>query len=46
VIAGKQEADVVHLALPLDVTRIADAGLIHNELWIAGNGIIGSASAS
>lgn len=29
VIAGKQEADVVHLALPLDVTRIADAGLIH-----------------
>ncbi len=28
-IAGKQEADVVHLALPLDVTRIADAGLIH-----------------
>ncbi len=46
VIAGKQEADVVHLALPLDVMRIADAGLIHNELWIAGNGIIGSASAS
>ena len=46
VIAVKQEADVVHLALPLDVTRIADAGLIHNELWIAGNGIIGSASAS
>jgi ABC-type sulfate transport system substrate-binding protein len=46
VLAGKQEADVVHLALPLDVTRIADAGLIHNELWIAGNGIIGSASAS
>ncbi|MCA2552913.1 MAG: sulfate ABC transporter substrate-binding protein [Microcystis sp. M04BS1] len=29
VIAGKQEADVVHLALPLDVMRIADAGLIH-----------------
>ncbi|MEG3437782.1 sulfate ABC transporter substrate-binding protein [Pannus brasiliensis CCIBt3594] len=28
VIAGKQPADVVHLALPLDVTRIADAGLI------------------
>ncbi|NCS27201.1 MAG: sulfate ABC transporter substrate-binding protein [Microcystis aeruginosa F13-15] len=28
-IAGKQEADVVHLALPLDVMRIADAGLIH-----------------
>jgi sulfate transport system substrate-binding protein len=31
VIAGKQEADVVHLALPLDVTRIADAGLIHRS---------------
>ena len=31
VIAGKQEADVVHLALPLDVTRIADAGLVHRS---------------
>jgi sulfate transport system substrate-binding protein len=30
IIAGKQEADVVHLALPLDVTRISQAGLIHN----------------
>jgi sulfate transport system substrate-binding protein len=29
IIAGKQEADVVHLALPLDVTRISQAGLIH-----------------
>jgi sulfate transport system substrate-binding protein len=31
VIAGKQEADVVHLALPPDVTRIADAGLVHRS---------------
>jgi sulfate transport system substrate-binding protein len=30
IIAGKQEADVVHLALPLDVTRISQAGLILN----------------
>ncbi len=32
VIAGKQEADVVHLALPLDVMRISQAGLI-NRGW-------------
>lgn len=32
VIAGKQGADVVHLALPLDVTRISQAGLI-NRGW-------------
>jgi sulfate transport system substrate-binding protein len=32
VIAGKQEADVVHLALPLDVIRLAEAGLV-NEDW-------------
>lgn len=31
-IAGKQEADVVHLALPLDVMRISQAGLI-NRGW-------------
>lgn len=30
IIAGRKEADVVHLALPLDVVRIADAGLIHS----------------
>ena len=29
IIAGKQEADVVHLALPLDVVRIEEAGLIN-----------------
>lgn len=32
VLAGKQEADVVHLALPLDVMRISQAGLI-NRGW-------------
>lgn len=32
IIAGKQEADVVHLALPLDVFRLADAGLV-NQNW-------------
>lgn len=32
VIAGKQEADVVHLALPLDVIRLAEAGLV-KENW-------------
>ena len=29
IIAGKQEADVVHLSLPLDVVRIEEAGLIN-----------------
>ncbi len=28
IIAGKQEADIVHLSLPLDVIRIEEAGLI------------------
>ncbi|AFY30836.1 sulfate ABC transporter substrate-binding protein [Calothrix sp. PCC 7507] len=28
IIAGKQEADIVHLALPLDVSKIQQAGLI------------------
>ncbi|MBR8831900.1 MAG: sulfate ABC transporter substrate-binding protein [Chlorogloea purpurea SAG 13.99] len=32
IIAGKQEADVVHLALPLDVLRIEQANLI-NRGW-------------
>ncbi|NQE34635.1 sulfate ABC transporter substrate-binding protein [Microcoleus asticus] len=32
IVAGKQEADVVHLALPLDVVRIEEAGLI-NSGW-------------
>ena len=32
IIAGKQQADVVHLALPLDVVRIEEAGLI-NAGW-------------
>jgi sulfate transport system substrate-binding protein len=32
IIAGKKEADVVHLALPLDVVRIEEAGLI-NPGW-------------
>lgn len=32
IIAGKQEADVVHLALPLDVVRIEEAKLI-NSGW-------------
>lgn len=32
IIAGKKEADVVHLALPLDVVRIEEAGLI-NSGW-------------
>ncbi|MBE9210494.1 sulfate ABC transporter substrate-binding protein [Nostoc sp. LEGE 06077] len=31
VIAGKKEADVVHLALPLDVIRIQQAGLIKSS---------------
>jgi sulfate transport system substrate-binding protein len=31
VIAGKQEADVVHLALPLDVIRLAEAGLVNKD---------------
>jgi sulfate transport system substrate-binding protein len=32
IIAGKQKADVVHLAIPLDVVRIEQAGLI-NPGW-------------
>jgi len=34
VIAGKQEADVVHLALPLDVIRLAEAGLVNKDWQI------------
>lgn len=32
IIANKQEADVVHLAIPLDVVRLEDAGLV-NSGW-------------
>ena len=34
VIAGKQEADVVHLALPLDVIRLSEAGLVNKDWQI------------
>ncbi|GBE91145.1 sulfate-binding protein [Nostoc cycadae WK-1] len=42
VIAGKQEADIVHLALPLDVIRIQQAGLIKSSWQIRTprNGIV------
>lgn len=34
IIAGKQEADVVHLALPLDVIKLAEAGLVNKDWQI------------
>jgi sulfate transport system substrate-binding protein len=34
IIAGKQEADVVHLALPLDAIRLAEAGLVNKDWQI------------
>ena len=42
VIAGSQEADIVHLALPLDVTKIQQAGLIKSgwEIKAPRNGVV------
>ncbi|MCC5637546.1 sulfate ABC transporter substrate-binding protein [Nostoc sp. CHAB 5844] len=48
VIAGKQEADIVHLALPLDVNRIQQAGLIKSSWQIRTprNGIVSRSVAA
>ncbi|MEH2235065.1 sulfate ABC transporter substrate-binding protein [Nostoc sp.] len=48
VIAGSQEADIVHLALPLDVKKIALAGLIKSgwETKAPRNGIVSKSVAA
>ena len=48
VIAGSQEADIVHLALPLDVSKIALAGLIKSgwETKAPRNGIVSRSVAA
>ncbi|MEH2251886.1 sulfate ABC transporter substrate-binding protein [Nostoc sp.] len=48
VIAGSQEADIVHLALPLDVSKIALAGLIKSgwETKAPRNGIVSKSVAA
>lgn len=48
VISGKQEADIVHLALPLDVNRIQQAGLIKSSWQIRTprNGIVSRSVAA
>ncbi|MBD2301364.1 sulfate ABC transporter substrate-binding protein [Aulosira sp. FACHB-615] len=48
VISGKQEADIVHLALPLDVLRIQQAGLIKSSWQIRTprNGIVSKSVAA
>ncbi|MBU7582234.1 MAG: sulfate ABC transporter substrate-binding protein [Nostoc sp. TH1S01] len=48
VISGKQEADIVHLALPLDVIRIQQAGLIKSSWQIRTprNGIVSRSVAA
>lgn len=48
VIAGKQEADIVHLALPLDVSKIQQAGLIKRgwEIKSPRNGIVSRSVAA
>ncbi|BBD58323.1 sulfate ABC transporter periplasmic sulfate-binding protein [Nostoc sp. HK-01] len=48
VIAGKQEADIVHFALPLDVIRIQQAGLIKSSWQIRTprNGIVSRSVAA
>ncbi|MBD2446256.1 sulfate ABC transporter substrate-binding protein [Nostoc sp. FACHB-152] len=48
VIAGSQEADIVHLALPLDVNRIQQAGLIKKgwENRVPRNGIVSRSVAA
>ncbi|MEH2425249.1 MAG: sulfate ABC transporter substrate-binding protein [Nostoc sp.] len=48
VIAGLQEADIVHLALPLDISKIALAGLIKSgwETKAPRNGIVSKSVAA
>ncbi|ACC83112.1 sulfate ABC transporter substrate-binding protein [Nostoc punctiforme] len=48
VIAGSQEADIVHLALPLDVSKIQQAGLIKSgwETKAPRNGIVSRSVAA
>ncbi len=48
VIAGSQEADIVHLALPLDVNKIQQAGLIKSgwEIKAPRNGIVSRSVAA
>jgi len=48
VIAGSQEADIVHLALPLDVNKIQQAGLIKSgwEIKSPRNGIVSRSVAA
>ena len=48
VIAGSQEADIVHLALPLDVSKIQQAGLIKSgwETKAPRNGIVSKSVAA
>ncbi|MBW4612772.1 MAG: sulfate ABC transporter substrate-binding protein [Desmonostoc vinosum HA7617-LM4] len=48
VIAGTQEADIVHLALPLDVNKIQQAGLIKSgwEIKSPRNGIVSRSVAA
>lgn len=48
VIAGEQEADIVHLALPLDVNKIQQAGLIKPgwEIKSPRNGIVSRSVAA
>ncbi|QLE56625.1 sulfate ABC transporter substrate-binding protein [Nostoc sp. TCL26-01] len=48
VISGKQEADIVHLALPLDVIKIQQAGLIKKdwEIRYPRNGIVSRSVAA
>ncbi|MBW4635615.1 MAG: sulfate ABC transporter substrate-binding protein [Iphinoe sp. HA4291-MV1] len=48
IIAGSQEADIVHLALPLDVNKIQQAGLIKSgwEIKAPRNGIVSRSVAA
>ncbi|MBH8562154.1 sulfate ABC transporter substrate-binding protein [Nostoc sp. CENA67] len=48
VIAGKQEADIVHLALPFDVNKIQQAGLIKSgwEIKSPRNGVVSRSVAA
>ncbi|WP_226889585.1 sulfate ABC transporter substrate-binding protein [Nostoc sp. MG11] len=48
IIAGSQEADIVHLALPLDVIKLQQAGLIKSgwEIRTPRNGIVSKSVAA